>query len=133
MLPGLTLPPYRIRMVSATGRRPGRASLRADDADRRVRVVRGRVAAGADRPDRLVGDDAAAPSTAGDPRERRGDLAGDLASVRAGLALVERLADADDRRHLLRQHGPHLLVHDLVGLAEQLAALGVPDDHVAAR
>ena len=31
----------------------------------------------------------------------------------------------------MREHGPHLLVHDLVGLAEELAPLGVADDHVA--
>jgi hypothetical protein len=34
---------------------------------------------------------------------------------------------------IVRQDGLHLLVDHLVGLAEQLAALGVADDHVLRR
>ena len=45
------------------------------------------------------------------------------------LALGQRLADAHDRRHARAEHGLHLAVHPLVGLAEELAALRVADDH----
>ena len=66
-------------------------------------------------------------------RARRATWPSTLASVLARLALVERLAAAQDRRHAVLEDGLHLPVHHLVGLAEQLAALGVAGDHVARR
>ena len=47
----------------------------------------------------------------------------------AGLALLERLADAHDRDQPGAQHGRGLALHRGVDLAEVLAALGVADDH----
>ncbi len=48
----------------------------------------------------------------------------------APLALSERLADADDRREPGRDRRARLAVDPLVGVAEQPAPLGVPDDDV---
>ena len=72
----------------------------------------------------------AAASACLDPRERAVGLRGDARSGRAGLPLLEGLPDAHDRRHAVLVHRLELLVHGLVGLAEQLTALGVADDHV---
>ena len=47
------------------------------------------------------------------------------------IALVERFADADDRHEAGGERRVRLLVDGVVGLAEQRAALGVADDHVA--
>ena len=76
---------------------------------------------------------ASAASAAFTPANAAGDLRGDPVGGGAGLALLERLPHAHDRRHAVLQHRLELLVDRLVGLAEQLAAFGVPDDHVAAR
>src|SRR6185295_11748845 len=48
----------------------------------------------------------------------------------AGFALRQRLADAHDRLHAVRERRFHAKVHAFVGLAEVLAALAVPDDRV---
>ena len=73
---------------------------RPDRRAHRLRVVgRGR-AAGADRPDRLVGDHHRADLLgACGPASPARDLAEHLRLGLARLALVERLADAHDRRH----------------------------------
>ena len=105
-----------------------RGDFAADEGDRLLGVVGGGGAAGADRPDGLVGDDEAV----GDARvlEPGARLADEDRLHLAGLALVQRLADAHDRLQADVEHGLHLAVHGLVGLAEDVAALGVADDHV---
>src|SRR5205823_4546446 len=87
--------------------------------------------AGADRPHRLVSH-----------RDRRqlflesGQAAADLSlddlEGPSRLTLRERLAHADDGRHSVRQGHAELLPHALIGLAEKLAPLAVPDDDVLA-
>ena len=49
---------------------------------------------------------------------------------RARLALRERFAHAENRAQLVLQRGEDLLVHELVGLAEERAALAVAEDDV---
>ena len=49
------------------------------------------------------------------------------------LALLERFADADDRRQRRRDRGGRLAIDRDVGLAEERAALGVADDDVLRR
>ena len=71
-----------------------------------------------------------AASAALTPAKRAVRLRGDPGGGGAGLSLLERLADAHDRCHAVLVHRLELQVHRLVGLAEQLAALRVPDDHV---
>jgi hypothetical protein len=46
------------------------------------------------------------------------------------IAFLQRLAHAQDRRHLVSEHRPHLVAHEAIVLAEQLPSLGVPDDDV---
>ena len=101
----------------------------ADVGVRLAGLLRRGVAAGADGPDRLVGD------------HQVGHLLGREA-VEAGLhlpiedlerlfafALLERLADADDRaRARAWMAASGLAVDDLVGVAEHPAPLGVADD-----
>ena len=53
-------------------------------------------------------------------------------SVSSASRCGQRLADADDRRDAVRQRGLGLVGHQLVALAVVRAALGVPDDRVAA-
>ena len=73
-------------------------------ADVRVRLAglrRRGVAAGADRPDRLVGDHERGDLVAGQAVEARPDLPVEhRRASRSPSRSVERLADADDRREL---------------------------------
>ena len=86
---------------------------------------------GADRPHRLVGDDEVRPTV--DAVEAAARLADEHVVRLAGLALLQRLADAHDRLQAVRERGLHAPVHRLVGLAEELAPLAVADDDVLAR
>ena len=106
---------------------PGRSAT----ASRSARVTVWMCATGAgcgraDRPHRLVGDD--------DPAVRRtvervAEL-GDRARGGFGRLDVLVLADAQHRPEAVAQRGGGLGAHDLVGLAEEPAALGVSDlDH----
>ena len=105
--------------------------LRAQQRVHRLRLFgRGRQA-GADGPHRLVGDDDLRDAVRQRVDDRR-QLALDDAVGLARLALRERLADADDRRELVRERGLGLVGDELVALGVQRAALGVADDHVAA-
>ena len=65
------------------------------------------------------------------PSMRGGQLAEHLGLGLAGLALLQRLADAHDRRHPVALDRRGLVGHHAIGLAEQLAPLAVPADHVA--
>src|SRR4029453_720631 len=69
---------------------------------------------------------------AGEAGQGAADLALDDLGGAAGLALLQDLADADDRLHAGPEHGPGLAVDQLVVLARVLAALGVADGHVLA-
>ena len=86
----------------------GRAAEPLPDAraDVRVRLAglfgRG-VASGADRPHRLVGDDQRRDLIAGQPVEPGLDLPIEHGQRLLALALLERFADADDRRELRRR------------------------------
>ena len=97
-LEDLTLPPYWMR---------ARRRLLADhvgdggtdDGDCLLGVVGGGGAAGADGPDRLVGNDQAGDLVATEAGQGAADLALDDLGGAAGLALGQDLADADDRAH----------------------------------
>ena len=131
MLPGFTLPPYWTRTAAPTSRRTRSASVCADHLDDLARVAGLGVPPGPDRPDRLVGDTAVAACSAVDAVEAPRRTCSATLSPSAGVALLQRLPHAHDRHHPVREDGLHLLVHDLVVLAEELPALGVPHDHVA--
>src|SRR5262245_13741187 len=115
----------------AVGRRArgAGADLAADGVMDLLRLCGCRGPAGADRPHRLVGDDAGGDLLGADVGEGGVDLTGDDGAGRLGLALLERLADAHDRDEAGGQHGAGPPVDGLVGIAEELPALGVTDDH----
>ena len=127
-LAGLTEPPYWIR-IRLRRRLVAGGDQRADEPAGVVRLLGGRGLAGADRPDRLVGDDdvgeAARPRPATGRRRSGGAATG---SVSSPLALGLGLADAEDRQQPRRQRRRHLAGERLVGLAEELPPLGVAED-----
>src|SRR5438876_5752905 len=89
-------------------------------------------AAGADGPHRLVGDEDAAGLVEGEGTQRALELPLHDLQGPVGLALGQRLADADDGRQALIDSRPHLSRHHLLALAEDMAPLRVAEDHVAA-
>src|SRR5437899_4123070 len=95
-------------------------------------LPRGRGASGADRPHRLVGDEAAGELLGARAGECALHLPRDHRPGRFRLALRQRLADAHDRDEARREAGVQAAVHALVALAEVLPALGVPDDDMRA-
>src|SRR2546426_9377692 len=97
-----------------------------------LRLPRGRGASGADRPHRLVGDDAAGELLGARAGERAPHLPRDDGRGGLRLALRQRLADAHDGDEPRGEAGVQAAVHALVALAEVLPALGVPDDDVRA-
>src|SRR5207244_5304315 len=69
-------------------------------------------------------------SIGGDAVETITDLPIEHAEGLAALALIECLADADDRRESARERRSNLPVHRRIGLAEKRAPLRVADDDV---
>ena len=66
------------------------------------------------------------------PGQALRDLGADHRLGLAALALLQRLAHADDRRQVRRQGRLDLAVDHLVGLPENGAPLAVAEDHVVA-
>ncbi len=83
------------------------------------------VAAGADRPDRFVGDDRFLDLLVGETVQRTAELRCENRLDLAGIALFERLADAENRGHQSSVSGVQLAVDQGVGLAEELPAFAV--------
>ncbi len=90
-------------------------------------VLGGRVAASADRPDRLVGDHDARQRSGVEATERGGELAHDHRQRVSRVALGERFADAQDGHQARRQCRSHFAAGIVVGLAEHVASLRVAD------
>ena len=87
--------------------------------------------AGADGPDRLVGDhDFGELLRASSRRCRFWNWLDQHGFGLAALALFQALAHADDRRQPEFERGLRALEHGLVGLAEVLPAFAVADDGV---
>ena len=106
------------------------AQLCANDGTAILRVVGSGGAAGADGPDRFIGNrhvDNVACAHVGQPLAR---LALQHGFGLAGFVFGQRLADAHDWLQPTGEHGPHFLIHQLIALAEDLAAFGVADDDV---
>ena len=134
MFDGFTDPPYCTRTRRGRRRRRQAGHDGTDGAAHRLGVVGGGGATGADGPDRLVGDDQAADLLVGDAGETgarpgRCTLASVLpASRSSSVSPTHRIGVMP-----CGQDGLDLLVDHLVGLAEQLAALGVAGDDVGRR
>src|SRR2546422_247719 len=88
-------------------------------------VLRGRVTARPDRPDRLVGDDDALQRAAVQAAEGPGQLALHDGQGVASVALGEGLADAQHRGETSRESGRGFSPGVFVRLPEQLAPLGM--------
>src|SRR5690348_8483997 len=118
-----------------TGGRFGAMKLRNPRPDRRRRllhVVGSGHLAGADSPDRLVGDHHRRHVLGLESLEALVELAHAEAEMLPGLANLERLPQAQDRREPGPQRGQRLGVDQVVGLAVVLPPLGVPGQHVLA-
>ena len=102
---------------------------RADEGRRLLCLLGLGDLAGADRPDRLVGDRDLAEPLGRHLGEALLDLVAQLALGVALLALGLGLADAEDRREAGGERRRDLERQRLVGLGEQLAALRVPEHH----
>ena len=88
--------------------------------------------AGADRPDRLVGDHDVRRAVHRHEREALLDLRADDRKRLAGLALLVGFAAADDRSNAGVEQRFGLPGHECVVFTEECAALAVADDRVAA-
>mmetsp|Transcript_78697 Transcript_78697/g.190622 ORF Transcript_78697/g.190622 Transcript_78697/m.190622 type:complete len:336 (-) Transcript_78697:125-1132(-) len=109
---------------------------RADPRVRLLRLLRRRDLPGADRPHRLVRDDDLLPIARGELVHDRLELPAADVLRRAALALLERLADARHDGEPVLDGVRHLLADELVALAAQRAAFGVPQNdprHVRVR
>src|ERR1700722_1588885 len=93
-------------------------------------IGEGRRQAGADRPDRFIGDDEFVGR--GTVRQRAGKLAGTDRCLPARLAFRPRFADAENRDKAGPPCGGNLGAHIGVALAVAVAPLGMADDDVGA-
>ena len=120
------LPPRRPRPISAT-----QARIAAHIC---LGIVGRRRAAGADRPDRLVGDDQLARPAR---RSRPPSAARTWPSTLSSVSPASRSSSVSPTHTIgvipWRWMAADLLGHHLVGLAEQLAPFAVADDDVARR
>ena len=116
--------PSRCRRTGCAATALAAPAARAARAGQRVhllRLVRRRGLAGADRPDRLVGDDDAVDARRR-ALEHRAELALDDRLGLPRLALGQRLADADDRRQAGASAAAAFSRDERVALAVQLRA-----------
>src|SRR5256886_15932147 len=97
-----------------------------------LRLPRGRGASGADRPHRLVGDDAAGELLGARARERAPHPPRDDGRGGLRLALRPRLADAPDGDEPRGEAGVQAAGYGLVALSGVLPALGVSHDDMRA-
>ena len=128
---GLDAPPIqdadcRRRVLAWSGERP------PDHPRHTIGFRPGRGLAGADRPDRLVGDNETLEGAGRNLLERGADLGRDHRIGATGLALLEALADAHDRGETAFDGRAHLSSDGIVRLSKVQAPLRVADDHKAA-
>ena len=125
-LAALTPPPYSTCTWAAPSAQGG-----ADGAVDFLGLLGAGAAAGADGPDRLIGQDHARHGF-GAQGQHGLELALDDGQRVAGVAIGQRFAHADHGSQAGGQRGARLVRHDLVGLAVQHATLGVAGQGPAA-
>src|SRR5215813_7947434 len=96
------------------------------------RLLRRRVHAAANGPDRFVSNDHAGDGRGVQPREAGAQLAFDRRERQPLAPLLGGLADAQHRGQAERQRAGDFLVDQLIRLAHFPAALGMPHEHAAA-
>src|SRR5213593_3627090 len=94
-------------------------------------VLGGRVAAGADRPHRLVRDHDPGQRRALETAQRGGELADDHRQRMPRVALRERFSDAQHGLESRPERRAHFATSVFVGLAEDVASLGMADQRGA--
>src|SRR6266508_239282 len=120
-------PVGQVRRIGVPLRHPA-----AERADALLGIFGARRLARTDRPDRLVRDDDLVHLHRGEPVEGRVELRHRVRDVVTGLADVQALADAQDRRQPIGQGRLHLGVDDRVVIVVVRPPLRVPDHHVLA-
>src|SRR5262249_37768425 len=91
-------------------------------------IVRRGGQTGTDRPDGLISDnEIIGPSPFPD---RFSDLGAYHVDGVSRLALLQRLANAEDRHQTGSPRAAELIANDSIGFAMSMTALGVPEDHV---
>ena len=91
-------------------------------------LCRRRVHSGPDGPHRLVGEhDPRRSSSAGDAGQARAQLSLDGGEGQPLAAFLLGLSHAQDRRHVVREHGAYLAVDEIVGLALLVPTFGVAE------
>ena len=131
-LPDFTEPPYRMRIAVGDLGAVLLGQRGASGAADLLGVGRGRHPAGADRPDRLVGQHDAGGLLGRDVDHGGEHLVHGVLDLVAGLADLQPLAEAQHRDQPVPVGGVHLLGQQFVGLVVVLAALGVTDQHIGA-
>src|SRR5580704_6843517 len=111
--------PNALPGIAITGAKP-----LADEAVHVENIVLGRRHAGADRPDRLIGDDEIRKPI----RQRAVELRAHDRLGLAGIAFGARLADTDDGEEAGAARRQRLGAHHGIGLAVIVPALGMADD-----
>ena len=94
-------------------------------------LLRGGIAAGADRPDGFIGDDDAGDFFGRHAGQTAAELGGENFGFAACIALFEGLADTDDGLETTGEGCVDFFVNQRVGLAENLAAFAVAQNHEA--
>ncbi len=94
------------------------------------RVVRGSRLPGPDGPNRFIGQEDSGTPCPGEDGKNRIQLAQDHLLQTARSSLLQLLPHTDDRDQPRGEGRAHLQRHLLVGLSEEVAALGVPDEGV---
>src|ERR1043166_8393908 len=97
-----------------------------------LRLFRRRIAAGADRPDRFVGEDRIIDFFVCQTGKTASGLALEYSVGLLGFTFFERFSQADNRVQMGGKSGFDALVDRLVGFAEKLSALAVSDNDVTA-
>ena len=132
-LSGFTLPPYWTTTRAAVASPNVSASQPPDECVDLLGLLGRGDQAGADRPDRLVGEHRRRPSArASSPASEPSNWPSTTRLGLLRLALCSGLADADDRDQPGGQGGVDLLVDLGVGLAQDVPPLAVAEDDVGA-
>ena len=109
-----------------------RASQVANPGARLLSLARSRRLARSNGPHRFVGNDNSRKKGLFQPAQSRGELRLEHVVGPSATAFSQGLPDAEDRIEPAGERRVELPAHDRVVLAEDVATLGVPDEHVMA-
>src|SRR5262249_20701459 len=108
------------------------ATAAADVRVNLLRLFRRGVPAGADRPNRFVGDHHLTDSVAGEAAQALVELLDDYGVGQVGVANVERLTDTENDGQTGFNGGVDLVVDERVLFVQHMTSFTVAEDHVVA-